>query len=59
MGKNIKHWENTGIFWIGKQPVFGWKIGKIKSLWLNMKMTIIGQKIMTYIAKNLLCTQSE
>ena len=25
-------WENTGLFWIGKQPVFGCKIGKIKSL---------------------------
>ena len=30
--KNLKNWENTGLFWIGKQPVFGFKIGKIKSL---------------------------
>ena len=28
--KNLQNWENTGLFWIGKQPVFGCKIGKIK-----------------------------
>ena len=32
LGKNYKNWENTGPFRIGKQPVFGCKIGKIKSL---------------------------
>ena len=30
--KNLRNCENTGLFWIGKQPVFGCKIGKIKSL---------------------------
>ena len=28
VGKNLQSWENTGLFWIGKQPVFGCKIGK-------------------------------
>ena len=32
LGKNLQNWENTDLFWIGKQPVFGCKIGKIKSL---------------------------
>ena len=31
-GKNLQNWKNTGLFWIGKQLVFGCKIGKIKSL---------------------------
>ena len=35
LGKNLQNWENTGLFWIGKQPVFGCKIGKIKSLMLE------------------------
>ena len=30
--KNLQNWEITGLFWIGKQPVFDCKIGKIKSL---------------------------
>ena len=32
LGKNLQNWENTDLFWIGKQPVFGCKIGEIKSL---------------------------
>ena len=36
LGKNIKNWENTGLFWTGKQPVFSCKIGKIKSLYLYL-----------------------
>ena len=36
LGKNLQHWETTGLFWIGKQPVFGCKIGKTKSLVGNM-----------------------
>ena len=31
--KNLQNWENTGLFWIGKQPVLGCKIGYIKSLY--------------------------
>ena len=30
--KNLQNWENTGLFWIGKLPVFGCKIGK-KNHW--------------------------
>ena len=30
LGKNLQNWENTGLFLIGKQPVFCFKIGKIK-----------------------------
>ena len=30
--KNRQNWNNTGLFLIGKQPVFGCKIRKIKSL---------------------------
>ena len=30
--KNIKNWENTRPFWIGKQPVFSCKIGKKKKI---------------------------
>ena len=26
LGKNLQNWENTGLFGIGKQPVFGSKI---------------------------------
>ena len=29
--KTLQNWENTGLFLVGKQPVFGCKIGKIKS----------------------------
>ena len=32
LGKNIKKMEKFRLFWIGKQSVFGCKIGKIKSL---------------------------
>ena len=31
LGKKSPNWENTGLFWIGKQ-LFDCKIGKIKSL---------------------------
>ena len=30
--KKLQNWENAGLFLIWKQPVFGCKIGKIKSL---------------------------
>ena len=33
--KNLQNWENTSLFWIGKQPEFGCKIGNIKSLTAN------------------------
>ena len=36
LGKNIKSWENTDLFWIVMQPVFGCKIGKIKSLFAKL-----------------------
>ena len=32
LNPQVQNWKNTGLFWIGKQPVFGCKIGKIKSL---------------------------
>ena len=34
-GKISKFGENIALFWIGKQPVFSCKIGKIKSLSTN------------------------
>ena len=36
LGKNLQNWANTGLFWIGMQPVFGCKIGKIKSLMVHV-----------------------
>ena len=39
--KNLQNWENTGLFWIGKQPVFGSKIGKIKSLHVDVTVWIM------------------
>ena len=32
LGKNLQKWDNTGLFGIGKQSIFGCKIGKIISL---------------------------
>ena len=32
VGKNLQNWEDKGIYQIWKQPVFGCKIGIIKSL---------------------------
>ena len=37
LGKNLQNWENTGLFSVGKQLVFGCKIGKIKSLIKSMQ----------------------
>ena len=34
--KILQNWENTGLFWIGKQTVFGYKIDKIKSLYMDV-----------------------
>ena len=35
--KILQNRENTGLFWIGKQPVFGCKIGKTLSQLLKDK----------------------
>ena len=33
--KKSPKFGNTGLIWIGKQPLFGCKVGKINSLWTH------------------------
>ena len=48
VGKNLQNWKNTGLFRIGKQPVFC-KIGKIKPLY-----HIVGNLMSYHIVGNLM-----